>query len=82
VSTGTEMVAGGQFNDQYGNNTGSWGAGSNSSGAGGTYSVQGNQVVLRLGGDVRTCTVNFRQGNGAITELMCDGKLYGAPLCD
>jgi hypothetical protein len=82
VSTGSEMVAGGNFNDQSGNTTGSWGAGSNSGGGSGTYSVQGNQVTLRLGSGARTCQVHFRQGNGAITELMCDGQLYAGGLCD
>lgn len=84
-SAGSEMAFGGQFTDQGGNNTGFYaGASGNQydNSNAGTYTVSGNTVTVRLGGDVITCTVNMRQNDGRITELMCDGKLYGAGLCE
>jgi hypothetical protein len=84
-SAGSEMAFGGQFTDQGGNNTGSYvgGAGNQyAANAGGTYTVSGNTVTVRLEGSVYTCTVNMRQNDGRITELMCDGKLFGAGLCE
>lgn len=82
VSAGSEMVASGQFKDSAGNQTGSWGATSADSNAGGgVYSVEGDAVTIRWNnGAVQRCTVHWRVGT-EITELTCDGKLYGAPLC-
>lgn len=85
VTTGSEMVAGGQFSDGLGNSTGAWGATSGnqySAGSGGTYAVQGDAVTLRLGGETYTCAVAFRQQGGQITELKCGDRLYGAALCE
>lgn len=85
VSKGSEMIAGGQFNDGMGNNTGSWSAVSgnqyNADNVG-TYAVQGNSVVIRLGGDTYTCAVHFRQQSGQITEMKCGDRLYGTSLCE
>lgn len=84
-SAGSEMAFGGQFTDQGGNNTGSYAgmAGNQYANSNvGTYTVSGNSVTVRLGGDVYNCTVNMRQNDGRITELMCGGKLYGAGLCE
>ena len=84
-SAGSEMAFGGQFTDQYGNNTGGYvgmAGNQNADSSTGTYTVSGNTVTVRLGGTVITCSVHFRQQNGAISELMCDGKLYGAGLCE
>ncbi|GAB4121711.1 MAG: hypothetical protein Fur0026_13550 [Sideroxydans sp.] len=56
------------------------------SGGGGTrgvYQVQGNQVLIRLeDGSEVTASVNMRQNDGRITELMINGKLWAAGLCD
>jgi hypothetical protein len=39
--------------------------------------------VIRWGdGATTTCTIHMRQTSGQITELMCDGTLYGAALCE
>jgi hypothetical protein len=84
-SAGSEMAFGGQFTDQGGNNTGFYAGavGNQNQNTGeGTYTVSGNTVIVRLGGSVITCSVHFRQQGGQISELMCDGKLYGAGLCD
>lgn len=84
-SSGSEMAFGGQFTDQGGNNTGFYtGASGNqyAANAGGTYSVNGNVVTVNLDGTTYTCTVNMRQNDGRITELMCGGKLFGAGLCE
>ncbi|MEW6433023.1 MAG: hypothetical protein AB1730_16085 [Myxococcota bacterium] len=84
-SSGSEMAFGGQFTDQGGNNTGFYvGAAGNqyAANAGGTYTVSGNTVTVNLDGNVYQCTVNMRQGDGRITELMCDGKLFAAGLCE
>ncbi|MEW5742155.1 MAG: hypothetical protein AB1938_24785 [Myxococcota bacterium] len=85
ASAGSEMAFGGQFHDQGGNNTG-WYVGQsgnmNEDSSGGTYTVSGNTVTVRLGGETIVCSVHHRQQNGAISELMCDGKLYGAGLCE
>lgn len=84
-SAGSEMAFGGQFTDQGGNNTGAYAgmAGNQYANSNvGTYTVSGNSVTVRLGGDVYNCTVNMRQNDGRITELMCGGKLYGAGLCE
>lgn len=84
-SSGSEMAFGGQFTDQGGNNTGFYtGAAGNqyAANAGGTYTVNGNNVTVNLDGNVYNCTVNMRQNDGRITELMCGGKLFGAGLCE
>lgn len=84
-SSGSEMAFGGQFTDQGGNNTGFYaGAAGNqyAANAGGTYSVNGNSVTVNLDGNTYQCTVNMRQSDGRITELMCGGKLFGAGLCE
>ncbi|MCC6336261.1 MAG: hypothetical protein IT380_20030 [Myxococcales bacterium] len=85
ATAGSEMNFGGQFNDQYGNNTGGfvgYSGNANQESSGGSYTVSGNTVTVRLGGQAIVCSVHHRQQNGAISELMCDGKLYGAGLCD
>lgn len=83
VGQGSEMVAGGQFRDGGGNQTGSWQAGSQGGGAGGSYALAGDTVTIRWadGGELR-CAVNMRQNDGRITELMCGQTLYGAALCE
>jgi hypothetical protein len=51
--------------------------------AGGTYRVSGNKIHLTFGdGSSGVATVHFRQDNGRITELMYEGQLYGAALCE
>ncbi|GAB4127270.1 MAG: hypothetical protein Fur0040_10090 [Sideroxydans sp.] len=56
------------------------------SGGGGTrgkYQVQGDRVQIRLeDGSEVTATVNMRQNDGRITELMINGKLWAAGLCE
>lgn len=52
-------------------------------GARGTYRINGDQVFIRLeDGSTATAQVHFRQDDGRITELMVDGKLWGAGLCE
>lgn len=85
VSFGSEMIAGGNFNDGLGNQTGSWGATSGNQydpSKVGTYAVQGNSVVITLGGETFTCAVHFRQQDGRVTELKCGERLYGTSLCE
>ena len=85
VSFGSEMAAGGNFTNSGGDVTGAWGGASgnqyNPSNAG-SYVVQGNQVVIRMGGEATTCGVKMRQNSGRITELMCNGRLYAPALCE
>lgn len=62
------------------------GAGLAYGGSGGTrgvYQVQGNQVQIRLeDGSEVAATVNMRQNDGRITELMINGKLWATGLCE
>jgi len=85
VGWGSEFAAGGNFVDSGGNNTGNWGAiGGNQYAASsvGTYSVEGNRVLIRWPSEVNDCVVNFRQTGGRITEIKCGDRLYGAGLCE
>lgn len=86
VSLGSEVAIGGSLSDQYGNETGRYVGGGGNQYApsdGGTYSIRGDRVDIRWGdGSSTACKVNMRQSSGAITELMCDGKLYATGLCE
>ncbi|MCB9686449.1 MAG: hypothetical protein H6738_08900 [Alphaproteobacteria bacterium] len=85
VAWGSELVGGGDIKDSLGDTTASWSVISgnqNQTTSVGTYAIQGDEVRISWpDGTGQTCTVHFRQGDGRITELMCGGKLYGAPLC-
>lgn len=50
---------------------------------GGIYEVRGNQIILRYDeGGVDVATVHNRAANGMITEVMFEGRLYAAALCE
>ncbi|MFH2139589.1 MAG: hypothetical protein ABII63_02210 [Pseudomonadota bacterium] len=54
----------------------------NSGGTRGQYQVAGNLVTIRLeDGSQVVATVNMRQNDGRITELMENGKLWATGLC-
>lgn len=54
-----------------------------SGGTRGTYRIVGEQVLIRLeDGSEVVAKINFRQRDGSISELMVDGKLWGAGLCE
>lgn len=86
VSLGSETAFGGSLTDQYGDDVARYGGSSGNQYAptsGGTYRVEGQRVVIRWGdGTTTTCTIHMRQTSGQITELMCDGTLYGSGLCE
>lgn len=86
VTLGSETVFGGSLTDQYGDDVARYGGGTGNQYAptsGGTYRVEGQRVVIRWAdGATTTCTIHMRQTSGQITELMCDGTLYGAALCE
>jgi hypothetical protein len=49
----------------------------------GTYRVSGNAISFSFqDGGTGVATVHYRQANGTITELMYEGQLYGAALCE
>jgi hypothetical protein len=49
----------------------------------GTYRVSGNQVYLTFSdGTTEVALVHNRGADGTITELIYDGDLYAAPLCE
>lgn len=49
----------------------------------GVYRVQGEQVSIRLEDDSEfMASVNMRQNDGRITELMINGKLWATSLCE
>ncbi|MFQ5584857.1 MAG: hypothetical protein ACE5GL_10515, partial [Calditrichia bacterium] len=49
----------------------------------GTYRVAGDQVYLTFAdGSQGVATVKIRQNDGRITELMYEGDLYAAELCE
>lgn len=49
----------------------------------GTYSIQGNNVILRFqDGSTGYATINMQQYDGSITELMYNGYLYATKLCN
>jgi hypothetical protein len=51
--------------------------------SGGTYRVSGKTISFTFqDGSSGTATVHYRQANGMITELMYEGQLYGAALCE
>jgi hypothetical protein len=53
-----------------------------SGGTRGQYWVAGNQVTIRLeDGSQVEATVNMKQNDGRITELMANGKLWATGLC-
>ncbi len=86
VGLGSETAFGGNLADQYGDDVARYGGSSGNQYAptsGGTYRVDGQRVVIRWGdGTTTTCAIHMRQPGGQITELMCDGTLYGAGLCE
>lgn len=85
VTWGSEFAAGGNFTDSGGNSTGSWGAMRGNQydpSSVGTYSVEGNRVLIRWLNEVNDCVVNFKQASGRITEIKCGDRLYGAGLCE
>jgi len=86
VGLGSETAFGGNLTDQYGDDVARYGGSSGNQYAptsGGTYRVDGQRVVIRWGdGTTTTCAIHMRQPGGQITELMCDGTLYGAGLCE
>ncbi|MBU0689687.1 MAG: hypothetical protein KJ850_00820 [Gammaproteobacteria bacterium] len=64
----------------YSGNTGM--AHGSSGGTRGQYRVAGNQVTIRLeDGSQVEATVNMKQNDGRITELMANGKLWATGLC-
>lgn len=70
---GTESSFSGSSGSGYGSGPGS----------GGTYRVSGDSVHLTFSdGSTGTATVNMRQNDGRITELMFNGQLYAAGLCE
>jgi hypothetical protein len=51
--------------------------------SGGTYRVSGKTISFTFqDGSSGTAAVHYRQANGNITELMYEGQLYGAALCE
>jgi hypothetical protein len=71
--------------DGSGNQTGSWGGYTGnqySPTSGGTYTVQGNEVSIRVPDSNMRCAVHFRQQDGRTTELKCGDQLWGAGLCE
>jgi hypothetical protein len=57
--------------------------GNQGAGNGGTYRVMGNQVHLQFNdGTTGVAQINMQQDDGRITELMYEGTLYGAGLCE
>lgn len=57
--------------------------GNQGAGNGGTYRVAGNQVRLQFNdGTTGVAQINMQQDDGRITELMYEGTLYGAGLCE
>lgn len=51
--------------------------------SGGIYRVSGKTISFTFqDGSSGTATVHYRQANGTITELMYEGQLYGAALCE
>ena len=59
------------------------GGASSNAGPGGRYRVQGNQVFLTLSdGSTGVATVNMRQSDGSVSELMYEGTLYAKGLCE
>jgi hypothetical protein len=50
---------------------------------GGTYEVRGNRIILRYDeGGVDVAAVHNRAADGRITEVMFEGRLYAAALCE
>ncbi len=50
---------------------------------GGTYEVRGDRIILRYDeGGVDVAVVHNRAANGMITEVMFEGRLYAAALCE
>lgn len=65
------------FSSQAGSGYGSRG------GTRGTYRINGDKVFIQLeDGSATTARVNFRLNDGRITELVVDGKIWGAGLCE
>ncbi|HMX43934.1 MAG TPA: hypothetical protein PKB12_09480 [Elusimicrobiota bacterium] len=62
---------------------GTAGGASSNAGPGGRYRVQGNKVFLTLSdGTTGVATVNMRQSDGSVSELMYEGTLYAKGLCE
>lgn len=62
---------------------GTAGGASTNVGPGGRYRVQGNKVLLTLpDGSTGVATVNRRQSDGSVSELMYEGTLYAKGLCE
>lgn len=52
-------------------------------GEGGSYRVQGERILYATdAGEQGVATVNMRQDDGRITEIMLDGELYAKSLCE
>lgn len=85
VSLGGESAIGGNLTDSGGNEVGRYVGGVGNQydpSSTGTYEIKGDSVIVRWpNGEVTQCTVNMRQPNGAITEVMCGKKLFGSALC-
>ena len=55
----------------------------NGADGGGTYEVRGNRIILRYDeGGADIAYVHNRAANGMITEVMFEGRLYAAALCE
>ncbi|MCD6293098.1 MAG: hypothetical protein J7M09_06585 [Deltaproteobacteria bacterium] len=51
--------------------------------SGGDYEVRGDYIYLRYDdGGCDVATVHFRTSNGVITEVMFEGSVYAAALCE
>ncbi len=79
----------GQGNAMYGGSESSFSSnegltyGSGGGGARGVYQVRGKEVRIRMeDGSQVVATINMRQNDGRITELMVNGKLWATGLCE
>jgi hypothetical protein len=84
VSYGAESVMGGQFHNELGDQTGSWGGAIGNqydASSVGRYEVKGKLVTIRWKSSVETCRVHNTGRGGHITELMCEGKIWAPSLC-
>jgi hypothetical protein len=84
VSFGAETVMGGTFQNEYGDQTGSWGGATgnqNEATSVGRYDVKGKVITIRWPGSVETCRVHNTGRGGRVTEMYCGDKIWAPSLC-
>jgi hypothetical protein len=84
VSYGAETIMGGTFQNEFGDQTGSWGGATgnqNQTTSVGRYQVKGKTITIRWQGSVETCRVHNTGRAGRITEIYCGDKIWAPSLC-